>query len=197
MTSENQMDWLDQSHIGKMSPASSTQRTTLLGISLEHWRATGARFDRQKAKTTDGDTVVLSLDPAGQSFGAPSIPNFSAWPNTAVVVFLWRVLHPPIRGMLRRFYLSGKACAGIVGRADRKGKSIPLFMRISLIQGVLEARLRDNPTLIDKPEYLLDTVNTWKGLPPMGKQKEPEAGGLLNLMDGNSPSPTSPKPSGR
>lgn len=70
-------------------------------------------------------------------------------------------------------------------------------MRISLIQGVLEARLRDNPTLIDKPEYLLDTVNTWKGLPPMGKQKEPEAGGLLNLMDGNSPSPTSPKPSGR
>jgi hypothetical protein len=63
------------------------------------------------------------MDPKEQSRGGSWTPNISAWPNDAVVCSLSQVLEtgsiPP------RYFLSAKACAGILRRAEARGKTLP------------------------------------------------------------------------
>jgi hypothetical protein len=63
------------------------------------------------------------LDPKDAAPGGFSTLNISEWPNDAVVCSLSQVLEttsiPP------RFFLSAKACAGILRRAEKRGKSLP------------------------------------------------------------------------
>lgn len=69
----------------------------------------------------NGRTLVVCMDPKEQSRGGFWTPNISAWPNDAVVCSLSQVLEtgsiPP------RFFLSEKACAGILRRAEARGKT--------------------------------------------------------------------------
>jgi site-specific DNA-cytosine methylase len=52
--------------------------------------------------------------------GASWMPNISAWPNDASVCSLSSVLETgPIP---QRYYLSARACAGILRRAEKRGK---------------------------------------------------------------------------
>jgi hypothetical protein len=63
------------------------------------------------------------MDPKEQSRGGSWTPNISAWPNDAAVCSLSQVLEkdsiPP------RYFLSEKACAGILRRAEARGKTLP------------------------------------------------------------------------
>lgn len=63
------------------------------------------------------------MDPGEQSRGGFWMPNISAWPNDAAVCSLSQVLEqdsiPP------RYFLSAKACAGIIRRAEARGKTLP------------------------------------------------------------------------
>ena len=77
-----------------------------------------------------GGTLVLSLDPSAQSRGGPSMPNISGWPNDASVCSLSQVLDTG--SIPARFFLSAKACAGILRRADRRGKVLPLALLAAL-----------------------------------------------------------------
>jgi hypothetical protein len=70
-----------------------------------------------------GATLVLSLDPKEQSLGSSKMPNISAWPNDALVCSLSQVLE---RGLIpQQYYLSSTACAGILRRAEKRGKRLP------------------------------------------------------------------------
>ena len=71
----------------------------------------------------DGLTRVLSMAPKEQSRGASSTPNISEWPNDAVVCSLSQVLEQT--SIPQRFFLSSTACAGILRRADKRGKQLP------------------------------------------------------------------------
>jgi len=60
------------------------------------------------------------------------MPNISDWPNAAAVCSLSQVLE---RGSIpQRFFLSSKACAGILRRAEKRGKQLP-----AALQGALES----------------------------------------------------------
>lgn len=48
--------------------------------------------------------------------------SFSAWPKDASVCSLLEVLEPCVA---RKYFLSAKACRGIISRADRRGKPLP------------------------------------------------------------------------
>ena len=78
----------------------------------------------------DGRTRAWSMDPNGEQRGESWMPNTSAWPNDASVCSLSQVLTtgriPP------KYYLSGKACAGILRRAERRGKELPGQLRRAL-----------------------------------------------------------------
>lgn len=79
---------------------------------------------------SDGQVRVWLLDPSEQQHGASWMPNISDWPNDAVVCSLSSVLETgPIP---RKYFLSSKACAGILRRAEKRGKQLPELLARAL-----------------------------------------------------------------
>jgi hypothetical protein len=130
---ESVQDYPPVSSSGKTSPVFSARRTTPSGAFWLGLPEKMSRFNRQGA---GGRTLVLCMDPRAQSLGGPWTPNGSEWPNDADVCSLSQVLEtgliPP------EFFLSGRACAGILRRADKRGKSLPTQLHHAL-QAVVEA----------------------------------------------------------
>lgn len=71
----------------------------------------------------DGRTLVVCMDPAEQPHGGFWMPNISDWPNDASVCSLSQVLEQT--SIPQRYFLSAKACAGIIRRAEARGKTLP------------------------------------------------------------------------
>lgn len=58
------------------------------------------------------------------------IPNISEWPNAAVVCSLSQVLERT--SISPKYYLSSKACEGILRRAEKRGKKLPPMLEAAL-----------------------------------------------------------------
>jgi hypothetical protein len=58
--------------------------------------------------------------------------NTSVWPNDAAVCSLSQILETG--AVPQRYFLSPKACAGILRRAERRGKKLPEPLRLALEQ---------------------------------------------------------------
>ena len=105
---------------GKTSQASSAPKTTHSGA---FWAGLPGKMARWSHQGASGRTLVLCMDPREQSLGGPWTPNISDWPNDAAVCSLSQVLEtgsiPP------QYFLSGTACAGILRRAEKRGKALP------------------------------------------------------------------------
>ncbi len=112
---------------GKTFPVSSPSRITRSAASL---LVLPAKMMSSSQQGRNGQTLVLCLDPKGQSHGGPSTPNFSDWPNDAVVCSLSQVL---VRDSIpQQYFLSSKACAGILRRAEKRGKVLPIPLHRAL-----------------------------------------------------------------
>jgi hypothetical protein len=62
------------------------------------------------------------------------MPNISEWPNDAVVCSLSDVLEAgPIP---EKYFLSPRACAGMLRRAEQRGKTLPPTLRAALEDGL-------------------------------------------------------------
>ena len=99
---------------------------------------------RSSHQGANGRTLVVCLDPRGQSYGGSSMPNISEWPNAAAVCSLSQVLEkgsiPP------RYFLSSTACAGILRRAEKRGKSLPAALQAAL-SAVSTTKETDTPPM--------------------------------------------------
>jgi hypothetical protein len=73
----------------------------------------------------------MCLDPKEQSRGEFSMPNISVWPNDANVCSLSQVLEQT--SIPQRFFLSSTACAGILRRAEKRGKQLPAALQTALL----------------------------------------------------------------
>lgn len=60
--------------------------------------------------------------------------SFSVWPKDANVCSLLEVLEPCVA---RKYFLSAKACRGIISRADRRGKPLPKRLRDALEKQIM------------------------------------------------------------
>ncbi|OEC37762.1 hypothetical protein A7D27_24435 [Pseudomonas sp. 1D4] len=58
------------------------------------------------------------------------MPNISAWPNDAAVCSLSQVLETD--SIPQRYFLSQAACAGILRRAEARGKRLPEALLMAL-----------------------------------------------------------------
>ena len=85
---------------------------------------------RSSRQGADGQTLVLLMAPKEQSRGESSTPNISEWPNDAAVCSLSQVLEQI--SIPQRFFLSSKACAGILRRAEKRGKQLPPQLQAAL-----------------------------------------------------------------
>ena len=116
---------------GKMSPASSALQTM---PSDAFWLDWSERMTRWSPQGVGGRTLVMCAVPGEQSRGGSLTPNISEWPNDAAVCSLWQVLEGSVPS---RFFLSSTACAGILRRAEKRGKKLPTMLRHAL-QAVAE-----------------------------------------------------------
>jgi len=111
---------------GKTYREFSARLTTHLGAS---WRALSAAKS-PSFLSKDGQTRAWSMDPSGDARGVFWMPNTTAWPNDAAVCSLSQVLETdPIP---QKYFLSGKACAGILRRAAKRGKELPPALMTAL-----------------------------------------------------------------
>ena len=104
-----------QSSFGKTSQASFQRVTTPSGA---FWLGLPEKMSRFNRQGKNGRTLVVCMDPRGQSLGGPWTPNISDWPNDADVCSLSQVLETG--SIPQRYFLSGTACAGLLRRQDRR-----------------------------------------------------------------------------
>lgn len=158
---EQQLELFPASPSGKTSRASYRQKTTLLAHSLaslpgaiSSWSQGQDQHKGSNQKYGDGakqhgstsfagQSLVVCLDPSEQSRGGSLMPNISEWPNDAAVCSLSQVLE---KGSIpQRFFLSAKACAGILRRAEKRGKTLPPLLEQAL-RSVLTGMETTTPT---------------------------------------------------
>ena len=143
---------------GKTSPASSSAKTTPLGASLPGWleklshssqvldlnaektARSGAGTKKPASITRSGRSLVVLLDDSANWPGESSMPNTSAFHNDATASSLSEVLE---KGLIpKRYYLSSTAGAGILRRAEKRGRLLPPLLQTALEQA---ARTHETP----------------------------------------------------
>ena len=79
---------------------------------------------------------------AGTSLGVFSIANTSEFPSAAAVCSLSAVLETQVAS---KYYLSPRACAGILRRAGKRGKELPMTLHLALEQVAGDSSVQGKP----------------------------------------------------
>ncbi len=82
-------------------------------------------------KRASGQKPGFSWEADFQSLGAYSTRNIGECPNVAAESVLSRILEANPPG---KYFLSAKACQGILRRAERRGKELPEPLKLALIR---------------------------------------------------------------
>ena len=92
------------------------------------------RKDEPVQTSLFGETPVVSWETVSPSPGESWMRNTGECPSVAVVSSLSSILE---ENAPEKYYLSAKACGGILNRAERRGKALPPLLWEALIE-VLE-----------------------------------------------------------
>jgi len=114
---------------------------------LEKWLEPNSLY-----RKTNGKTPEWRLDPGDSSSGQFWTRNGSEFRNGAVASSLSEILETG--EVDRRYFLSAKACQGILRRAEKRGKALPTTLRLALEQvaegskepETPEAKIASSPT---------------------------------------------------
>jgi hypothetical protein len=101
--------------------------------------------------------------------------NTSEFPKDAVVCSLSEVLETDVPS---KYYLSRKACAGILRRAERRGKELPKALRVALAQVADQdqpERVADRTMLSQSPEPSEEVPKAEASEPPTSTTAEPSS----------------------
>ena len=121
----------------KTSPDSSAATTEpTLRQWLEKWLEPSSLYQKQNGKTPE-----WLLDPEDSSVGQFWMRNGSEFRRGAVASSLSEILETG--EVDRRYFLSAKACKGILRRAEKRGKALPPSLRDALLGGGLGTDFRD------------------------------------------------------
>ena len=123
---------------GKTCQESCPRKTTLLDASSLDSLGQILRFC-PSVTGAGGPARALPLDQDTVPPGVFSTLNISEWPNAAAVCSLSQVLETTC--IQQKYYLSAKACAGILRRAEKRGKKLP-----AQLEEALKAVVSEPPT---------------------------------------------------
>ena len=119
---------------GPLEADSSLRQRELLGryaLRGSSLRTSRGCFHRTRVKTSLSSSKRLPN--SGTAWpGECWIASISEWPNDAVVFSLSDILETG--DVPQKFYLSPKACRGILRRAEKRGRELPSALRSSLEQ---------------------------------------------------------------
>ena len=117
---------------GKTSPAHSVPtKVRTLGPSSKKQRESRTVTPMfLNLQTANGQTLAASWETGGLSLGEYTTRSFGEAPSVAVESRLSQILednpHP-------KYFLSAKACQGILRRAERRGKELPEVLKAALL----------------------------------------------------------------
>ena len=80
---------------------------------------------------THGTMQDLSWETGFQSLGESSMHSFGAYPNAVEESSLWQILEDNVP---EKYSLSERACQGVLRRAGRRGKELPILLLAALMQ---------------------------------------------------------------
>lgn len=100
------------------------------------------KFQSLDLRTENGQKQVLSPEMDGALRGELSTLNFGESPSVAVESRLSWILEDNVP---ERYYLSARACEGILSRASRRGKALPEILHTALLD-MIEWRKEQPPT---------------------------------------------------
>ena len=125
----NLLDLMENSSSsGKTSPESSQTKETLLGPSWGEWSEQWMPYHRQTGEA--GPVRAWSRGHGHGQHGLFLMPNGSEWRKDAAACSLSSTLEG--RSIPQRFFLSETACAGILRRAEKRGKKFPVVLEAAL-----------------------------------------------------------------
>lgn len=114
---------------GRTSPVHSTVTRELI---FEPCSKPSQKLKFQCLKITNGQTAEWLNATTVKLPGVSSTLDTGASPNVAVASSLLRILEP-VGDVPSKYYLSKRACLGILRRARRRGKNLPKELRAALI----------------------------------------------------------------
>lgn len=131
-----QSDWLEESH--ELSSSGKTcQASSLIQPAHSVACSAGLRARLTPFLLKNGRVVAWSMEKADEFRGPCSTLNFSEYHNAGAECSHLPAL-PCLADILEtgriqdKYYLSARACAGILRRAEKRGKQLPPALRIAL-----------------------------------------------------------------
>lgn len=125
-------EYIQLSLLGKTSPgpsAPTAEKTS--GPCWKNWRESGKlAFQSLDLRTESGQKPEPSAVMDGALRGELSTLNIGECPSVAVESRLSWFLED---NAPERYYLSARACQGILNRASRRGKELPEILRVALL----------------------------------------------------------------
>lgn len=130
------MDGIQLSLFGRMFPELSPQtgeRTS--DASLKNLQKSAKRGGIQylDLRAENGNPPERSWAMGSASHGGCLTLSIGASPSAGVESTLWQILEADAP---EKYYLSAKACAGVLRRAERRGKTLPKMLREALEEAV-------------------------------------------------------------
>ena len=101
------------------------------------------KFQSLDLRMGSGQKQVLSPEMDGALHGELSMLNFGECPSVAVESRLSWILEDNVP---EKYYLSARACQGILTRASRRGKALPEILRVALLDMIEWWKDRDLQT---------------------------------------------------
>lgn len=125
-------DYIQLSLFGKMFQGHSA--VTKEKTSTQYWKnwpaSKNPKFQSLDLRTESGQNQGLSAEMDGALRGELSTLNFGESPSVAVESRLSWILEDNVP---EKYYLSARACQGVLNRASRRGKELPEILRTALL----------------------------------------------------------------
>ena len=133
------MEGIQLSLYGKMSPEHSAP--TKVRTSGSSSKSSSGSQNRKPLRClrlvkTDGPMPTASWETDGALLGEYSMLNIGECPSVAVESTLSQILEATVP---EKYFLSAKACEGILRRAERRGKKLPPMLEEALRQQIERA----------------------------------------------------------
>lgn len=130
---------------GKTSPehTAQTEGKTSVSCSKNSAKLPTAKFQFLDLRKDGGEGLVPLWETDIQSLGVHWTPNTGECPKDVEESGLWQILEERVHP---KYYLSAKACIGVLRRAERRGKELPKLLREALeaqAYGIVEGTVTD------------------------------------------------------
>ena len=130
---------------GKTSPVRTvqTEEKTSEPSSKNSAALPTTRFQLLDLRKDGGGGLVPLWETDIQSLGVRWMRNIGEYPNAVEESGLWQILEGKVHP---KYYLSAKACLGVLRRAERRGKELPKLLREALEEqayGIVEVTVTD------------------------------------------------------